>query len=202
MGVDLSQHPQKNPGVSQWDVPGTDPVEVGVVIAVVVIVGSRQPSQPGSWHVEVATGPVAVTVGAGVAPGEVVFGSLQPNQPRVSQVDVDVEVEVAMVVVVVGSLQPNQPGVSHVVVVAVVVEVTVIVVVLSSRQPHHPGVLQVVVLVTVGEVVVVAVVVVVVSEPLLLKNFHRTQSKHSSSGAHGGTSSYTSITSEMTLLIL
>lgn len=83
------------------------------------------------------------------------------------------------VVLVVGSLQPNQPGVLHVVVdVLVVLVLVAVVVVLSSRQPHQPGVLQVEVLVEVGVVVAVVVVVVVVvcSEPLLRKNFHSSQS--------------------------
>lgn len=45
--VGSSQHPQKNPGVWQWVVDaGVDP-EV-VEVAVVVVVGSRQPNQPGS----------------------------------------------------------------------------------------------------------------------------------------------------------
>lgn len=120
-----------------------------------VVVGSRHPNHPGSLQevvVDVAVGVVVVSDGAGVA----------------------------VVVVVVGSLQPNQPGVLHVVVVAalVVVDVVVVpvVVVLSSRHPHHPGVSQVEVLVAVGEVVEVTVVVDVVSEPLLRKNFHSSQS--------------------------
>lgn len=105
--------------------------------------------------------------------------------------------------VVVGSLQPNQPGVLHVDVVVLVVlsSVVVVVEVDSSRHPHHPGVWQVVVLVKVGDVVL-ALVVVVVSEPLLRKYFHSTQSKHSSSGAQVGTLSYTFNTSDMTFLIL
>jgi hypothetical protein len=82
-------------------------------------------------------------------------------------------------VVVVGSLHPNHPGVLHVdvdVVVDVVVTVVVVVVVLSSKQPHQPGVLHVDVRVVVGAVVVVVVEVVVISDPLLLKNFHNSQS--------------------------
>lgn len=81
-------------------------------------------------------------------------------------------VDVVGSVVVVGSLQPNQPGVLHVVV-EVVVAVSVV---LSSRHPHHPGVLQVDVLVALVELVEVAVEVVVISEPLLRKNFHSSQS--------------------------
>jgi hypothetical protein len=124
--------------------------------------------------VAVTVGRVVVTVGAGVA-----------------------------VVVVVGSLHPNQPGVLHVVVVAVDVGedvVVVVVVVLSSRQPHHPGVSHVDVLVY--AVVVEVVVVVVTSEPLLRKNFQRSQSKHSSSATHFGTVSYFKMTSDITFSIL
>lgn len=87
-------------------------------------------------------------------------GSLQPNQPGVSQsvregigADEVCDEVVVMVgagaagglvmvvvcVVVTGSLQPNQPGVLQDVVVRVWVVVTVVVV-LSSRQPHQPGV--------------------------------------------------------------
>lgn len=79
------------------------------------------------------------------------------------------------VVVVVGSLHPNQPGVSHVEVVVVLVDVVVVsslvVVVVSSRQPHHPGVSQVDVRVVEVVELVEEVVVVVVSEPLLSKYF-------------------------------
>jgi hypothetical protein len=143
----------------------------------------------------------------------VVVGSLHPNQPGVLQVVVVAVTEgrvvvtvgagVAVVVVVVGSLHPNQPGVLHVVVVAVLVgEVVavVVVVVLSSRQPHHPGVSHVDVLVY--DVVVEVVVVVVTSEPLLRKNFQRSQSKHSSSATHFGTVSYFKMTSDITFSIL
>jgi hypothetical protein len=142
-----------------------------------VVVGSLQPNQPGVLQVvvvAVTVGRVVVTVGAGVA-----------------------------VVVVVGSLHPNQPGVLHVVVVAVLVGevvVVVVVVVLSSRQPHHPGVSHVDVLVY--DVVVEVVVVVVTSEPLLRKNFQRSQSKHSSSATHFGTVSYFKMTSDITFSIL
>ena len=107
--------------------------------------------------------------------------------------------------VVVGSLHPNQPGVLQLVVVevalVVVAEVEVAVVVVeSSRQPHHPGVLQVDVRVRVREVLDVREVVV--SEPLLSKNFQLKQSMHSVSAVHAGTSSYTSITLLMTPEIL
>lgn len=125
--------------------------------------------------VEVAVGIVVTIVGPGVAAAVVVVGSLQPNHPGVLQVDVVEYADVVdMVVVVVGSLHPNQPGVLQVDVEVEVVEV-VVMVVESSRQPHQPGVLQVSVRVKVGDVVV-AVVVVVISEPLLRKNFQSTQS--------------------------
>lgn len=102
---------------------------------------------------------VVVMVGAGAALGvltaplevEVVaVSSLHPNQPGVLQVDVEVA-DVVVLVVVVGPL-----------------------VVLSSRHPHHPGVLQVSVRVLV--VVALDVLLVVVSVPLLSKNFQLKQS--------------------------
>jgi hypothetical protein len=118
------------------------------------------------------------------------------------QVVVVVVVKVGTVVVTpgVGSLQPNHPGLLHVVVDALVAEDVGVVVVVSSRQPHQPGVLQVDVLVVPVELVV-DVVVVVVSEPLLWKNFHNTQSKHSSSRSQVGTLSYSLMTSEITDLM-
>jgi hypothetical protein len=77
---------------------------------------------------------------------------------------------VVLLEVVVGSLHPNQPGVLHVVVVEVLEdEVVEVVVVVWSRQPHHPGVLHVVVRVEVE--VDELVVDVLLSEPLLSKNF-------------------------------
>jgi len=82
-------------------------------------------------------------------------------------------------VVVVGSLQPNQPGVLQVEVEVddVLVEVVVVVVgpdvVFSSRQPHQPGVLHVSVLVRVD---VELRVLVIGSVPLLSKNFQLKQS--------------------------
>lgn len=77
--------------------------------------------------------------------------------------------------VVVGSLQPNQPGVLHVDVEVEDVVVVIVdpLVVVSSKQPHHPGVLQVSVRVRVEvevEVEVMMVVVVDESVPLLSKN--------------------------------
>lgn len=77
-------------------------------------------------------------------------------------------------VVVVGSLHPNHPGVSQVVLDSELVDEVVddvVVVVLSSRHPHHPGVSHVSVLVLVYEVDVL-VALIVVSVPLLSKNFH------------------------------
>lgn len=134
--------------------------------------------------------------------GEVVVGSLQPNQPGVIQVgEVVVDEVVAgevvagevvagevlvagreMVllvgVVVTSSLHPNHPGVLHVEVDVVVVEVVVCVdpelVVVSSRHPHHPGVWQVDV-----RVCDLVVVVVVGGEVLVLlpvTSFHNGQS--------------------------
>lgn len=153
--------------------------------------------------------------------GAASVGSLQPNQPGVSQVLVSVLVGredvvvmvgagaalgvVAMVeddaVVVVGSLQPNQPGVLHVDVEVedVLVDVDPDVVV-SSRQPHQPGVLHVSVLVRVE--VVELLVLVMGSLPLLSKNFQLKQSWHSISSSQIGTVSYFSSTSLITLTIL
>lgn len=155
--VGSSRHLQKSPGVLQVEDVGVE----AVMPVVVGLVGSRQPNHPRSWHVvdDVGVGSVVVAVGAGVAP-----------------------------VVVVGSLQPNQPGVLQVEVVVVVSDtVVVVVVVVGSRQPHQPGVLHVEVLLGEVVVLVVVVVVVVVSDPLLRKNFHSSQSKHSSSATHDGT---------------
>ena len=166
---------------------GINDVDDGLV----VVVGSLQPNQPGVSHVvelvlvglvlvELLMARVVVTVGQGAALEDVV----------------DVEE-----VVVVGSLHPNQPGVSHVVVELedVLVEVAVVVVD-SSKQPHHPGVLHVSVRVLVADVVLL--LVVVVSVPLLSKNFQRTQSVQSVSSSHSGTASYSLITSLIIVKIL
>lgn len=163
-------------GMSQHPqtMPGVSHVVVEEGVREVGVVGSRQPNRPGCLHV------VVVMVEAGMVVEIAGFG--------------------VVVVVVVGSLQPNQPGVLHVSVVVLVSEVVEVVVVVSSKQPHHPGVLQVDVLVEVGEVVV-AVEVVVISDPLLRKNFHNSQSKHSSCRSQEGTVSYTSMTSLITDLI-
>lgn len=197
--VKSSQHPQNKPGMSHIE-EGVDGRGVGDVTGLLLVEMSQHPQiTPGVLHVEVAVREGLREVG--------VVGSRQPNRPGCLQVvvvivDAGIVVETAGVgvveVVVVGSLQPNQPGVSHVDVEVLVAEDTEVIVVVSSKQPHHPGVLQVDVLVEVGDVVVVVVEVVVISEPLLRKNFHNWQSKHSSSRSHGGTPSYTSIISLIT----
>lgn len=110
---------------------------------------------------------------------------------------------VVVTTVVVASLQPNQPGVKHVVVVyvEVLVVMAVVVVVDWSRQPHQPGVWHVAV--RVREVVLeVEELLLVVSLPLLSKNFQLKQSTHSLSSWHDGTVSYLASTSLITLLIL
>jgi len=115
-----------------------------------------------------------------------VFGSLQPNQPGVSHVEVElVEVLVAvgiveldLLVVVTSSLQPNHPGVLQVevdVVVKLLVDVEPVVVV-SSRHPHHPGVWQVAVRVLVFVLVDVDGGVVAVLLLLPVTSFQRGQS--------------------------
>ena len=139
-------------------------------------------------------GGACVGVGLDVGDGWLAFGvvlvvdvgSLQPNHPGVLHVDVEVGCEVVVIVgagdaldvvvvsvVVVESLQPNHPGVSHVVLEleVVVVDVVESAVVDSSRQPHHPGVLHVSVRVLVRVVVLVLLFDVVLSVPLLSKNF-------------------------------
>lgn len=145
--------------------PQKNPGVSHVVVVEVVDVGSRHQNQPGVLQVEVVEegGSVMVTVGDGPV----------------------------TVVVVVGSLQPNHPGVLHVLVVDVVEGEVEPVVVVSSKHPHQPGVLQVDVVVVrvLVFVVVVAAGDVVISEPLLRKNFHNSQSTHSFSGRHGGTES-------------
>ncbi len=114
--------------------------------------------------------------------------------------------DVVAEVVVVGSLQPNQPGVLHVEVEVdgAVVDELVVVVVVSSRQPHQPGVLHVDVRVR----VVVFVEEeedeedVVESDPLLSKYFQLKQSTHSVSETHWGMVSYFERTLSITLWIL
>lgn len=198
--VDSSQHPQNRPGDSHMEV-GDEGRVVGGGTGGPLVGMSQQPQMtPGVSHVVVEEGVREVGV----------VGSRQPDRPGclhvvVVMVEVGMVVEIAefgvVVVVVVGSLQPNQPGVLHVsVVVPDSAEVVEAVVVVSSKQPHHPGVLQVDVLVEVEDVVV-AVEVVVISDPLLRKNFHNSQSKHSSCRSQVGTVSYASMTSLITDLI-
>ena len=180
---------------------------VAVLVAGVVVIGSLHPqNRPGDWQV----GVVEVDVlGVEVDVEVVVKVGLE--------VDVAVfEVVVgAVVVAVVVSLQPNQPGVLHVlvevvdvvvvVVVVVVADVVVVVVnvvvVVSSRQPHHPGVMHVSVRVRVM-VEVEDLEVVVVSVPLLSYIFQLEQSRHSGVKLHSGTVSYFKMTSWITFRIL
>lgn len=147
----------------------------------------------------VGSADVVVIVGTGAGAGEV-------SEPLE---DDEAVVVVVVVVLVVGSLQPNQPGVLQDFVELELVEeeevergeeVVVVVVVDSSRHPHHPGVLHVSVLVR--ELVLELLELVVVSVPLLSKNFQSTQSAHSTSSSQLGTVSYFSSTSLMTPLIL
>lgn len=124
------------------------------VDGVVVVASLHRPNQPGVLHVVlegvlVIVLVIVVTVGLGDGAGDdiageeaVEVGSLQPNQPGVLQLDVDDDVVVEEVVVVVSSRQPNQPGVLH-----VSVLVRVYVLVLGTE------------------------LLVVVSVPLLSKNF-------------------------------
>lgn len=184
---------------------------IGVNGLVVVIVGAL-------------AGAVTITVaGAGVGTSVIVVFETQepsPNHPCLAQDVAMTTAEVLVVAdtVVVSRQPPNQPyltqeveglSVTVTVVVGVDREVDVVVtmvvvlplvVVDSSRQPHQPGVLQVVVLVKLDVLVAVEMLLldVVVSEPLLSKYFQLKQSIQSSSGRHGGTSSYASMTSSTT----
>lgn len=184
------------------DVHSCEAVEVSaddVLVAdcLVEVVESWQPNQPGDLQVvldvvcvateddkdEVAIVEVVVTVGAGAGVAMLL-------------------VMVVVSVVVTSSLHPNQPGERHVVVVMVSVVVTgTVILLVSSKHPHQPGVLHVSVLVRVKDVEVEEELVVV-SVPLLSKNFHSKQSKQSSFRSHLGTVSYFSITPWMTLPIL
>jgi hypothetical protein len=102
---------------------------------------SRQPpNQPGYWQDDVEVGDDEVVVAVGAGAGVVLCEMWE-------------EVE-AVVFSPLSSLQPNQPGVLHVDVEVVgllceVEEDVMVPVVVSSRQPHHPGVLHVSVLVRV-----------------------------------------------------
>jgi hypothetical protein len=145
---------------------------------------------------------MSVSVGAidviDVIDGVEVGSSQHPQKsPGVSQYELDgVELEVLdiCVEVVVAVVALGAVGDEVAVVAVIVVDVV------SSRQPHQPGVLQVDVLLVVVDIVVVVEVVleVVLSEPLLRKNFHSKQSTHSSSAAQDGTLPYASRTSAIT----
>jgi hypothetical protein len=172
--------------------------EVLVADFLVEVVESWQPNQPADLHVvlevvcvaaeededEGAIVEVVVTVGAGAGVAILL-------------------VMVVVWVVVTSSLHPNHPGERQVVVVMVSVVVTgTVILLVSSKQPHQPGVLQVSVLVRVIDVVLAEEELVVVSVPLLSKNFHSKQSIQSSCWTHLGTASYLAITSWMMTPIL
>jgi hypothetical protein len=186
------------------DVSDTDVLVAGCLVDVVE---SWQPNQPGDLHVvlevvcvaaeeekeeedeeegvedEEATVEVVVTVGAGAGVARLL-------------------VMVVVSVVVTSSLHPNQPGERQVVVVIVCVVVTgTVILLVSSKHPHQPGVLHVSVLVRVVDVEVEEELVVV-SVPLLSKNFHSKQSIQSSCCMHLGTASYFWMTSWMMTPIL
>lgn len=143
----------------------------------------------------VIEGTVAGRLGAGVGSGTAVFGldvgSLQPNQPGVSQPLVDIAVPLERdwplevlyeEVVMVSSRQPNHPGVLHVeveVADARLDEVMPLDEVDSSKHPHHPGVLQVSVLVRECIVELATLLLVVELELLLSKYFQLKQSLQS-----------------------
>jgi hypothetical protein len=180
------------------DVSDTEVLVAGFLAEVVE---SWQPNQPGDLHVvlevvcvameeeeydededeegeedEEATVEVVVTVGAGAGVARLL-------------------VMVVVSVVVTSSLHPNQPGERQVVVVMVCVVVTgTVMLLVSSKHPHQPGVLHVSVLVRVVDVEVEEELVVV-SVPLLSKNFHSKQSIQSSCWMHLGTASYFWMTS-------
>lgn len=142
--------------------------EVLVEECLVEVVESWQPNHPGVLHVvlevvvvaaeededEVAIVDVVVTVGAGAGVARLV-------------------VSVVVMVEMTSDLHPNQPGERQVVVVIVSVVVTgTVILLVSSRHPHQPGVLHVSVLVRVVDVAEEEEELVVVSVPLLSKNFH------------------------------
>lgn len=131
--VELSQQPQKKPGVWHTEVVGG-----GVaVVPVLVFVGSLHPNHPGLVHVVVGLGTVVVGAGVGICVVEVVVvGSLHPNQPGVLHVEVVlVEVVEVVVAVVVSSRHPHHPGVLHVDVLVKVGEVVMVVVVVVPSEP-------------------------------------------------------------------
>lgn len=164
--------PKNSFDVQVWeavDVLAGDVLEINVLVAecLVEVVESWQPNQPGDLQVEVE---VAVAVGA-----EEVIADEEAAVDVVVTLGAGAGVAMPLVmvvvsVVVISSLQPNQPGDKQVVVVMVSVVVAGTVVD-SSKQPHHPGVLHVSVLVRVVDVAVDEELVVV-SVPLLSKNFH------------------------------
>lgn len=166
--------PKNSFDVQVWeavDVLAGDVLEIDVLVAecLVEVVESWQPNQPGDLQVEEE---VAVAVGLG---GEEVIADEEAAADVVVTLGAGAGVAMPLVIVVVSvvvisSLQPNQPGDKQVVVVMVSVVVAGTVVD-SSKQPHHPGVLHVSVLVRVVDVAVDEELVVV-SVPLLSKNFH------------------------------
>jgi len=137
-----------------------DDVILGNAVLEVLELGSLHPHHPGcSQTVEVGLaedGACVAEAGMDVVGGVIVSSAV-----------------VVVIVTLTSDLQPNQPGLMQLVVVYVVVIIGVVEVVVddSSRHPHHPGVLHVDVLVYVVELVVVDLVLVVVSLPLLSKNF-------------------------------
>ena len=145
---------------------GVSDTEVLVEDGLVEVVESWQPNHPGVSHVvlevvtvaeeddEEAAVEVVVTVGAGAGVAILL-------------------VSVVVIVDVASDLHPNQPGERQVVVVIVSVVVTgTVTLLVSSKHPHHPGVLHVSVLVRVVDVAEEEAELVVVSVPLLSKNFH------------------------------
>jgi len=146
----------------------------------------------------VVNGDPGVAVVDGDRMPEVISESLQPHQPgKVQELVAEIVAVLSVVAVVVdGSLHPNQPGVSHVEVEVIGMLVVIDgrpVVDGGSRQPHQPGVLHVSVLVCVKDVVD-ALELVVVLELLLSKYFQSKQSQQSVIGLHSATLSYASMT--------
>ena len=159
----------------------------GVGTNVIVVFETQEPSPN---HLCLAQDVAMMRAEVLVVADTVVVSRQPPNQPYLTH---EVEGLSVTVTVVVGVGREDDVVVSIVVVLPLDV-------VDSSRQPHHPGVLQVVVLVKLDVLVALELLLleVVVSEPLLSKYFQLKQSIHSSSGRHGGTSSYASRTSSTT----
>ena len=132
-----------------------------------MVAGSLQPNQPGVLQVLLLVLLALNMLDVGREDGVVIVGT------GAALGVVATVLEEVLVVVVVSSLQPNQPGVLHVEVDELSDELVdvepEVVVVLSSKQPHQPGVLHVSVLVRVR--VLELLLLVVVSVPLLSKNF-------------------------------